>query len=317
MTSPAKPEVLSQIVDLARRHDITPGEIAAAMKGSRMAERNKAPLFFAAVGGIFIISGIGAFIGMFWGQMNSASRVIITLGSGIALFAMGVMAVKAQNERYRRATTPLLLIAGFLQPTGLFVLIDEYFHHGSDVRYAYLVVFGIMLVQQLGVFIATRRAVTLFFAIAFGGSFFATGFNLLRVPNEWSAIIIGLSLLCIAYSLSGSGYRSLSAAAFFIGGGLFLGGTFDVLRHSPVELIYLGVTCFMVYVSTVARSTALMIVAVIAMMSYVGYFTEEHFAHSIGWPAALIFLGLTFIGIGIGAVKLKRRYIVPPFHASA
>lgn len=317
MTSPTKQEALSQIVDLAHRHSITPGEIVTAMKDSTPVARNKAPLFFAAVGGIFIISGIGAFIGMFWNQMNSASRVIVTLGSGLALFAMGVMAVQAQNERYRRAGTPLLLIAGFLEPTGLFVLINEYFHHGSDVRYAYLVVFGVMLLQQLGVFVATRRAVLLFFSIAYGGSFFATTFNLLRVPNEWSAVIIGLSLVCIAYNLSGSEYRNVSAAAFFVGGGLFLGGMFDLLQHSPVELIYLGLTCFMVYVSTLARSTALMIVSVIAMMSYIGYFTERHFAHSIGWPAALIFLGLTFIGIGIGAVRLKRRYFAPPLQPSA
>ena len=309
MTSPTRDEALAEIVELARRHAITASDIGAALKDSPAQGPNKASLFFAAVGGIFIISGIGAFIAMFWDQMNSASRVIVTLGSGLAVFAMGVGAAKSENERYRRASTPLLLIAGFLQPTGLFVLIKEYFHHGNDPRYAALLVFGVMLVQQLVVFIATRRPVLLFFAILFGGSFFATVFNLLGVPNEWSAIIIGASLLCIAYGLSGFGYRNLSAAGFFFGGGFFLGGMFDVLRHSPLELLYLGLTCFMVYVSTLARSTALMIVAVIAMMWYIGYFTEEHFAHSIGWPAALIFLGLTFIGIGVGAVKVKKRFI--------
>jgi len=317
MTSPVRQEALEQIVELARRYSIAPSEITAALQPSATPPRNKAPLFFSALGGIFIISGIGAFISMFWSQMNSASRVIITLGSGVALFVMGVLAAKAEDERYRRAATPLLLIAGLLQPTGLFVLIDEYFHHGSDARYACLLVFGVMLVQQAATFVGTRRTVVLFFAIAFGASFFATIFSILHVPNEWSAIIIGLSLLSIAYSLSESGYRSLSAAGFFIGGGIFLGGIFDVLRHSPLELLYLGLTCVTVYLSTLVRSTALMIVAVIAMMAYIGYFTEEHFAHSIGWPAALIFLGLIFIGIGAGAVRLRKRYIEPHREVSA
>ncbi|MDP9128276.1 MAG: DUF2157 domain-containing protein [Pseudomonadota bacterium] len=310
MMDGGRQDALAQIVALARTHALETGEIVAALRqSSGAAPKNKVAVFFAAVGGIFVFSGILAFIGMFWDEMNSASRVVITLGSGFALFLMAIIATSAQEPRYRRAGTPLFLMAGWLQPVGLFVLIHEYFHGGKDPRYACLLVFTVMLVQQLACFAALRRDVLLFFSLLFGGSFFATVFSLLGVPNNWSAVIIGVSLLNISYALSQRQWRNLPGIGFFLGGSYCLGGAFDILQHSAFELLYLGMACFMVYLSTLVRSTMLMIVSVIAMLAYIGYFTEEHFVHSIGWPAALIGLGFIFIGTGIGAVKLRRRYI--------
>lgn len=312
MTRDARQDALAQIVALARAHDLAPREIAAALGGrsATALPKNKAMLFFSALGGIFIFSGIIAFIAMFWGEMNGASRVTITLGSGFALFVMGLMAAQeGKEERYRKACVPLLLMAGWLQPTGLFVLLHEYFHKDSDVRYACLFVFGVMLVQQLATFVAIRRTVLLFFSLAFGSLFFSTMFSLLGVSNDWSSVVVGFSLLNLSYALSNMGYRNLPGAGFLFGGGAFMGGAFSLLQRSPLELFYLALACFVVYVSTVVRSTTLMLVGVVAMLSYIGYFTEEHFVNSIGWPAALIVLGLVFIGIGVGAVKLKKKYI--------
>ena len=42
---------------------------------------------------------------------------------------------------------------------------------------------------------------------------------------------------------------------------------------------------------------------------YVGYFTKENFADSVGWPLALILLGILMMAIGAFAVRIHRRYI--------
>jgi uncharacterized membrane protein len=306
MTEPSRQQVLDQILTLANANDLTLKDIAAAMR-QPTGPKNKATLFLVSIGGIFIIAGISAFITMFWPSMNSPERVIITLGSGFAVFVMGMLAVK--DERYRKASEPLLLIAAILEPTGLFVLIDEYFHSGHDARYASLFVSGVMLLQQGFCFFATRRAVLLFFTLVFGTAFFTTEFSLLDISDKWNAVIIGFALLNLAYALSRTDHHGLASFWFFVGGTSFLGGLFAVVEKTAIELLYLAATCFMVFVSTTVRSTALMIVSVVAMLSYIGYYTEEHFVHSIGWPAALILLGLIFLGTGAGAIRLKKKYL--------
>jgi hypothetical protein len=300
---------LAQIATLARKYKITPAEIAEAINGPLVATKSRALRFFSYIGGVFIFSGISAFIGMFWDDMNAAAHVVITLGTGFALFVMGLLTAKSTDARYRKASAPMMLMAAFLQPTGLFVLLHEYFPSGHDLRYACLFVFGTMLIQQLASFCAVRRPILLFFSLVFGSGLFSTAFSLLHVANDWNAMIIGLSLLNIAYALSRSEFRGMAGFWFFVSGAYFLGGSFAIAQHSPIELLYLALACFMIYVSTIVRSTALMIVSVLAMLAYIGYFTEEHFVRSTGWPAALIMLGLVFLGIGAGAVKLKRKYL--------
>ncbi len=307
MTASSREEALKQIVSLAHEHRLASREIAAALAEPSSFSKNRTALFFASIGGVFIFSGIAAFINMFWQDMNSPSRVIITLGSGLALFVTGLLA--ANDVRYRKISAPILLVAAILQPTGLFVLLHEYFPPSNDLRYAGLFVFGVMLIQQFFCWCATKRPVLLFFALMFGSATISIIFDLLGISNKWNAVIVGISLLNLAYGLAKTNYRPMAGFWFFQGSILLLGGLFAVLQKSTLEPVYLGVTCFTIYISTVMRSTTLMVVSVIAMLFYIAYYTEEHFVHSIGWPAALILLGFVFIGTGVVAVRLKKKYI--------
>ena len=65
----------------------------------------------------------------------------------------------------------------------------------------------------------------------------------------------------------------------------------------------------MIYLSVTVRSRTLLLVSVIAMVSYIGYFSAEHFAHTLGWPLTLVIGGFVLIGISSSAVKLNNKYI--------
>ena len=83
-------------------------------------------------------------------------------------------------------------------------------------------------------------------------------------------------------------------------------------RESPAtarRLAYLGIVAFMIFLSTFVRSRTLLLVSTLAMLCYIGWYTEEHFAHTLGWPLALIIGGLALIGFGSMAVKLNNKYI--------
>jgi hypothetical protein len=46
-----------------------------------------------------------------------------------------------------------------------------------------------------------------------------------------------------------------------------------------------------------------------ATLGYTGWYTEEHFANSIGWPLALIVFGMLMIGLSALAFRIDRKYV--------
>ncbi|MEE8084940.1 MAG: hypothetical protein V3T46_06960, partial [Alphaproteobacteria bacterium] len=51
---------------------------------------------------------------------------------------------------------------------------------------------------------------------------------------------------------------------------------------------------------------AMLVVAVFGLIGYLSYFTYQYFANVIGWPVALIVMGLVMIGVSAYAFKLGR-----------
>lgn len=361
-----KRDILAQIVKLATQNGISAQEIETAMLGSKPAKlsektgSNIAIKIFSILGGIFICAGIFSFVGSFWDTMGSAPRVLITLGSGFAAYIVGVIFFR--NSQYVAAISPILLTAALFETGGLFVLIHEYFNnHTDNWRLACFMVFGIMFVQQGLTFVSMRIPVLLFTTLWAGSSFFSVAFDMLNVAGEWNAIIVGFSLLVIAYNLSDSIYQKILQLAYIFGAGTFFSGVavmlykspfpefssailgtslllvsygvrsklyqstlllsyivssltflygwFDVLRGTSFEVLYIAIACFMVYFSVLVHSTVLLIISVLSMLSYIGYYTAQHFVNSVGWPLALIMLGILFFIISAGALRIKKKYI--------
>ena len=61
------------------------------------------------LGGTFVFAGIGVFVALQWDSMNSAARVIVTLGSGLSALVLALLS--ARDVRFGKATAPLLLVA--------------------------------------------------------------------------------------------------------------------------------------------------------------------------------------------------------------
>src|SRR5581483_12480375 len=113
----SKKEVLAEIVNLARSHNISNDEIItalqhqAATKASReMDQKHKVDFtmkLFSYLGGIFILAGISIYISTFWSQLNSPARIIITLGTGLVFYIIAIAMEK--DPKYRNMITPLYL----------------------------------------------------------------------------------------------------------------------------------------------------------------------------------------------------------------
>lgn len=305
---------LDEIAVLARRHGLTAADIAAVL-GRETApaadDRRRGALVrvLAYLGGTFVFAGVGVFIALQWDRMGPAARVIITLGPGLVAFALAVLA--SRDARFDKATTPLLLMAGALEPTGMTVAFAE-FGSGGDWRWASLVTTATMALQFGVASRALSRGTPLFLTVLFATLFWWTAFDLLDVDGTVTALILGGALLLTAAGLDRAGYRQVTGFWYFVGAFALLAGLFDVVEGTVFEILFLAAAAGLVYLSVVLRSRVLLFVATMAILAYTGWFTGEHFADSVGWPIALILIGVLMIGLSAAAFRIDRRYVRGP-----
>lgn len=305
-----KEDALQEIASIAKNNNISLEEIiqALARPQEQVVKQSTSILskLLGYIGGIFVFAGICIFISMYWHDFGSAALVIVTLGVGFIVFLMAVAC--SYDKKYERAAMPLFLIAAFLQPTGIFVMLQEY-SSGGDARYGILFMALYMLIQQGATFHVQRQTVLAFFAIFFASILFVTLFDVWDMNEKLIGVVIGTSMMCIAYALNQSRHAAIASFWYVVGSVTLLCAVFAAVKATPFELGYLGLTAWLIFLSTYVRSRALLLVGTLAMLLYVGYYTAEHFANVLGWPIALVLIGIALMAISSVAVKLNKKYI--------
>jgi hypothetical protein len=306
---------LQDIVVLARQHGLRAPDIAAALGESadgaaQVSGRRQAVLVrvLGFLGGTFVFAGVGVFIALQWEHLNSAARVVVTLGAGVVAFALA--ALSAREPRFERATVPFFLVAAALEPTGMAVAFKEY-GSGGDWRVAILIIAATMALQFGGAFARVRRTTPLFLAMVFAVLFWWTGFDLVNADGGLTAAILGGSMVLAAVGIDRTVHRDITPIWYFLGSAAFLGGLFDLVERSPVELLFVAAAAGFVYLSVTVHSRTLLVVATLAILAYTAWYTGQHFADSIGWPLALIAFGIFMIGLSALAVRIDREYVRP------
>ncbi|HSC26179.1 MAG TPA: hypothetical protein VLD67_02835 [Vicinamibacterales bacterium] len=306
-------DALNRIVALARQHGLSAEEIAAAIgHGHHPASENRWQNILVRVlgflGGIFVFAGVGVFIALQWDDLNSAARIVITLGPGVAAFVLAVLA--GRDLRVAKAATPLFLAAAGLQPTGMLVAFAE-MGSGGDWRWASLVTSAVMAAQFGAAFAALRRSTLLFLSMVFGTLFWWTALDLADVDGQLIALVLGSAMLMAAVWAHRSGRGDITPFWYFVGAAAFLAGLFDMVERTPFEVVFLAAAAGFVYASAVLQSRTLLSVATLAILAYTGWFTGQHFVDSIGWPLALMAFGLALIGLSALALRIDREYVRP------
>ncbi len=304
-------QALENIVAVAREHGLSAADIAAALgdaTGATSERRWRSVMVrvLGFLGGTFIFAGVGVFIALQWSSMDSAARVVITLGPGIAAFVLAVLA--SRDARFEKATPPLFLVAAALEPGGMLVAFQE-FGSGGDWRMASLVTCATMALQFGATFASMRRSTPLFVCLIFGTLFFWTAFDLLDVDHTVVALVLGGSMILAAIGIDRTGHRAITPAWYLFGSAAFLYGFFDAVERTPFEIGFLVAAAGFVYLSVVLQSRMLLFVATLAILAYTGWFTEQHFANSVGWPIALVIFGLIMIGLSALAFRIDREYL--------
>lgn len=305
----SRDSALAEIAELARTHGLGAEEICAALELPPAAP-SRGPNIIGRVlgylGGVFVFAGLCVFVGTLWGEMNSAARIIATLGSGVA--ALVLFLLTHVQPRHRRLGPPLFLMAVVLQPTGLLVTFAE-FSSGGEPMLAGLITAVVMAVQCGLIFQRFRGTMQLACTLAFATATLLTGLELLGVDENINGLVVGLSLFFVTRAVDSTRHRGITPLSYFAAAALIQLSWYQLVEYSLLELSFVGVACALVYASTAFKSKTLLASGTAGLLFYIGDFTSEHFADSIGWPLALILLGIVMMGLSTAAMRIHRRYI--------
>lgn len=271
----AREDALRHILDTMAGHGLTLEDVKTAQHSRKKQERDKAApssksetimRLFAYIGASFIFAGIGIYIHTIWGGIGSAPRVVITLGTGFVAFILGLLF--ARNPRLEKAATPAHLIAFFMQPAGLFVLLHEYFGGGSPALGS-VFVFGLLAVQQVFTFLALKRASALLYTVLYTLGLIGAAVSWLDWHRAFSTLVTGLGFFLLTVDLQKRApYKDLTPFFYILSVPMLLSGLY-FYSYTPVyDPFNLAVLLGFLMIAVLQNSKTLYVLSIICIVSY-------------------------------------------------
>ena len=127
-----KKQLLEQIRSLAEEHSVSRDELLAAYDSvaqdeqSPGGEKNSSiAKILYYIGGAIVILGIIVLIGQNWEVLNTFTRILVTLGLGIAMYVAGTLLYQ-REEQFVGVANAFHLIAAPVISIGIFVTFYEF-----------------------------------------------------------------------------------------------------------------------------------------------------------------------------------------------
>src|ERR1035437_5404710 len=121
-----KNELLKQVQSLATQHLVSRDEVTAAFDAGasgdtdvEVSRQTGISYILYYVGGAVVFLGISVLIWQHWSTLNSATKILCTLGSGVAAYIAAVFL--SQNERFEIPSRAFYFISALVMPLGLHI----------------------------------------------------------------------------------------------------------------------------------------------------------------------------------------------------
>lgn len=321
-----KAELLQQIEDLAAQKLITKEEVNVAYNEGAAVKTDQALtrklgiseiLYY--LGGAIVFLGIAILVYQNWTTLNFSTRLLATLGAGIAAYFVGV--IFSRDENLEPVGQSFYLISALVIPIGLAVIFDNTgFEVGTAATQSLIsfILFGTYLLS----FSVFRKTIFILFDIIFGTwLFFSFTANLIGGSPyfgaefwEYRILITGITYLLLGYFFSQDEKEALAGPLYgfgvlaFLGSALALGG-WSPNQNAFWELIFPGLVFGIIFLSIHVKSKSFLTFGSMFLMAYILKITSEYFSQGLGWPLALVLAGLTLVGVGYFAFYLNRKYL--------
>lgn len=321
-----KEELLQELSLKISAGEISPEEITTrfnldTLQSIAKPETTKKSISFSitkmlyVLGAAIVVIGIIVFVSQIWDDIGSFGRIVVTLGLGILITAIGSTLLK--NKPNDNIGNVFHAIGGLLIPSGALVTLSELSNEVISL-WPVAITFGVIFIAYLSLNSVHKSPVLTFFAIANGTAsiYFTVGAILdqqyysYQNVYEYITMVIGLSYLLLAYAFRDGWNKPLIGVLNFFGiigllGAAFLQVFDSVLWQLSYFIIVLGGVAMSVYL----RSRSILVISTLFLIAHISYITGEYFADSLGWPISLVFLGFVFIGLGYASVNINKKYI--------
>lgn len=268
---------------------------------------------FYGIGGVIVVIGVIILIVQNWTDIDFVGQMLVTLGIAFITYASALIFKKPEHDKLSQV---FFTISAALAPIGAVVFCNEMdidMSWGTQTIVA-LIFFVIYLAAYFAAEKGHRKSILVFLCTAFATwTYYAVILNMLEgnIQNDWvfvanlmkwATIILG-----VCYIFLGSRFVPLRdffynvGALGILGAGISIGGFFDV--------IYIAFIFAAFYGSVYLKSRGMLTLGAMFLIAHIIKITSEHFAGSIGWPLALVFIGFIVIGIGYGTLWINRTYI--------
>jgi hypothetical protein len=320
-----KEELLSQLQTMAAEGQITRQEIEQVFPIAPTTSKSHVKLsqVFSVLGGLIVMVGIIILVAQNWLFLGLGGRLMVTLGSAVVAFALGVI-LYPKNELI--GLVGLTLAAG-LAPVGWFVALDS-FGIQLTPTLSHLIIAGILFLVYLLVFSVCRHGVVVLLNVVYATWLMtAAVFYMLDLTDYESASIvirylfltIGLAYILLGYSLAKTKYAKVQSFLYFFGVPAFLGAALSLAgwrlfgtgpRITNIwEIVYPALVIGTVLLSIPLKSRSFLLFGSFFLLAYIFKITSKYFADTLGWPIVLVIVGVAFIGVGYVVLHLSRKYL--------
>ncbi len=266
------------------------------------------------IGGIVILSGVIALLAQNWDGLNSFARILVTLGMAIAVYASAVL---LNYKNHNVLSEVLSAVSYVLFPLGIGVLMYEMDVQIESLQVS-IILTALTIFTATSFFLLKKGVVHILFAVIFGtmmayaylGTVYSDFIMQSAKPYLYLTLVLGISHGLLAYvfkqpqqkhSINMLGKLLYATGTFgLLVASLSLGGIWDVL------FVFVVVGTFLL--SVYLHSRGMLILSSIFLIFYLFKITAEYFAQSVGWPIALILIGITTIVVAIGTFKVNQKY---------
>ena len=274
------------------------------------------------IGGLIVFIGIAVLVFQNWESLNSFTRILVTLGSGIAAYITGVLL--GTNKNTDPVGYAFHLISALVTPLGLFITFDAAGAEPYTAGYMSLI-FGTLFLCHLFSYLLLKKLIFIIFTIIFGGFLYFTFTNFLLSSSplvwewhftEYRVLLLAIAFIFLGFSFANTDKKGLSGFLYGFGILGILSSTFALGGWTPNqnifwEIIFPGLAFGSIFSTFYFNSRSFMIWGTLFLMAYILKITGEYFAGSLGWPFSLVLAGLSLIGIGYMAFRLNTKYSSP------
>ncbi len=293
--------------------------------------RVKADEIFVYLGSLVVFLALAFLVGLNWGELESAGRILSMLVPTVAMLALGWRLRGSESARSRRGAQALWLGACLLSVVFFMVtfyelgLIDWSERGPTD---PWVVVSCLLATGVAAVAFVLLPTITQSIAFHLCGSavlFTFLGWLDQALPplnhflENLLILVIGLIAggLCLALSewLRTKGRKDLVGVSRIFGSLAILGFAFILAmdeyavtwQKTTMEAIAFLASIAFIAASVKRQSQAFLYSGAAFLLFLIIYVNFEHFADRIGMPIALLIIGVLLIGLGLGTERLSRR----------